>query len=147
MTFVCGSQWCTRQKNSLSPLQMTYQKTGLNICWQMSLFGVHVFVFCAADKEANIHRASVTTVIGPKSRRFTTVEQDGEATSALHYPRRTLLYVLHVFNAPVQLNQGGRAANEFLLIKATAVKMPIYYTPQKACCHVLYLLNVENILP
>lgn len=95
----------------------------------MSLFGGHVFVFCAADKEANIHRAGVTTVIGQKSRRFTTVELDGEATLALQYPRRTLLYVLHVFSTSVHLNQGGRAANEFLLIKATAVKMLIYYTP------------------
>lgn len=42
-------------QNSLSPLQMTYPKTGPNICWQMSLFGGHVFVFCAADSKANIH--------------------------------------------------------------------------------------------
>lgn len=54
--------------------------------------------------------------------------------------------MFYMFLVHLQLNEGG-AVNEFLLIKATAVKMLIYYTPQKACRHVLYLLNVENILP
>lgn len=117
---------------SLSLLQMTQPETVPNICWQMYVWGTHFLSFV------------------PLRRKQTSRAEDSSQVNTIEWPHQHcnitegLFSTFYMFLVR-QLNQSGRAANKSLLIKA--VKMFIYYALQKICCHVLYLLNVENVLP